>query len=406
MRVFVLGGYGKVGLPAAEILVESDLVSKVAIAGRNMERASQAAAAIGKKAISVQADGADEQELTSLLAGYDIFVNAAYDDVVLPGIRAAIRTGTQYCDANVVNDEALLLSPKAKAAGIAAIIATGISPCISNLMGLHAARQLDQVEQLQIGRADIFNFESGRELSPRQWSLDPQESLAALQEFRSFIGWLLQRVQNDGFRPVLIYQGGRWVEVNPLKIDLEVPLEQTSRTASRPYMSGDDFWGMLPDYPSRAKPVEMSFSPFPPQLGATLQELALNVLEGKIDAEAASSTFFNTVESDPHRWLTPPVDYVPPTKLWIDVLGRKDGRASRSSCWFTAPMWEVNGYFLTSVSLAVSVLEILRGDIESHGVMTAETAFEPLAFFDEVVAVLPELPSDGKLMNESFEWLE
>jgi hypothetical protein len=66
----------------------------------------------------------------------------------------------------------------------------------------------------------------------------------------------------------------------------------------------------------------------------------------------------------------------------------------------------VNGYFLTSMSLAVSVLEVLRGDIESHGVMKAETAFEPLAFFDEVVAVLPELPSDGKLMNESFEWLE
>ena len=55
-------------------------------------------------------------------------MNAAYDAVVLPGIRSAIRTGTQYCDANIVNAEALLLSSDAKAAGIAAIIATGISP--------------------------------------------------------------------------------------------------------------------------------------------------------------------------------------------------------------------------------------------------------------------------------------
>jgi hypothetical protein len=38
--------------------------------------------------------------------------------------------------------------------------------------------------------------------------------------------------------------------------------------------------------------------------------------------------------------------------------------------------------------------------------MTAETAFEPLPFFDEVVALLPEPPPDGKLIGESFDWLE
>jgi len=38
--------------------------------------------------------------------------------------------------------------------------------------------------------------------------------------------------------------------------------------------------------------------------------------------------------------------------------------------------------------------------------MTAETTFEPQSFFDEVVAVLPEPPADGKLIGESFEWLE
>ena len=49
------------------------------------------------------------------------------------------------------------------------------------------ARQLDEVEQLQLGRADIYDFQSGRELTPRQWLEDPQESLAALHEFRPFI---------------------------------------------------------------------------------------------------------------------------------------------------------------------------------------------------------------------------
>ena len=33
-------------------------------------------------------------------------------------------------------------------------------------------------------------------------------------------------------------------------------------------------------------------------------------------------------------------------------------------------------------------------------------AFDPLPFFDQVVALLPDPPPDGKLIDESLEWLE
>jgi hypothetical protein len=46
------------------------------------------------------------------------------------------------------------------------------------------------------------------------------------------------------------------------------------------------------------------------------------------------------------------------------------------------------------------------GRIREHAVMTAETAFESLSFFDEVVAVLPVPPPDGRLIGESLAWLE
>jgi len=38
--------------------------------------------------------------------------------------------------------------------------------------------------------------------------------------------------------------------------------------------------------------------------------------------------------------------------------------------------------------------------------MHAEVAFGPLSFFDEVISVLPESLPNGKLIGESFEWLE
>ena len=408
MKVFVLGGYGKTGLPAIKLLAKYDLVSKIAVAGRNLERAEQAAKEIGEKAIAVQVDGTDEQKVTSLLAGYDFIVNAATNDAVIPSIRAAIHNGAHYCDmawAGIL-EQAGQLGPEAEAAGITAVIATGFSPCISNLIGVHAARQLDEVEQLQIGRADIFNFRSGRELSPRQWLTDPNESLVELDEFRWFIGEMLKRVQDDGIRQVLAYQNGEWVEVNPLKSGLDVPLAKGCRTISRPYMSGNDAWGMLPNDLSKVPPVEMSFSPFPPQLGTVLEELALRVLEENIDSETAISTFYDTIESDPHRWLTVPDDYVAPARLWINALGSKDGRAARSSCWFTSSMWDINGYFLTSVALVAAVLKVLRGEIKTRGVMTAEKAFEPLSFLDETAALIPYLLPKGEIIDESFEWLE
>ena len=83
------------------------------------------------------------------------------------------------------------------------------------------------------------------------------------------------------------------------------------------------------------------------------------------------------------------------------------GRTARYNCWLAPAFWyEQAGWLLTSFPLAVAVLRILRGEVRERGVMTAEKTFEPLPFFDEVASLMPELPPDGKLVGESFEWLE
>jgi len=54
------------------------------------------------------------------------------------------------------------------------------------------------------------------------------------------------------------------------------------------------------------------------------------------------------------------------------------------------------------VSLAAAVRKLLRGEVQKRGGMTAETAFEPLPFLAEAASLMP----DGKMIGESFEWLE
>ncbi|HUT21076.1 MAG TPA: saccharopine dehydrogenase NADP-binding domain-containing protein [Anaerolineae bacterium] len=408
MNVFALGGYGKVGLPAIKLLASSDLVTRIAVAGRSMERAEQAAADVGEKAVAVQADGTDAQELASLLAGHDLIMNAAYNRTVLSAIRAAIHTGAHYCDVAFgdILDQALQLAPEARAAGITAIVASGAAPCISNLMGVHVARQLEEVEQLQLGFADIYDFQSGRELPPRRWLKDPKESLVALHGCRSFVAMVLEAAQKNGVRTAIDYQDGRWVEVDPIRCGLQVPLPQGGTITSYAYASVDPLFGGLPRDLATVSPAEVYFSPLPPQLHDLLREQALRVLEGEIDANSATDAFYDTVERDPQRWLTLREDFVPVAKWWVRAVGRKGGRAARCTCWLTAPMWNVGGWYLTSAALVAAALKILRGEMQRQGVMTAEVAFEPLSFFDEVASLMPDPPPDGKLIGESFEWLE
>jgi hypothetical protein len=302
-------------------------------------------------------------------------------------------------------DQALQLSGGAETVGITVIVATGVAPCISNLMGVHVARQLEEVAQLQLGFADMYNFQTGQELTPQQWLADPMESLAALHGCRSFISWILQILQKNGVRTVLDYQIDCWMEMDPMRIGLAVPLALGGTITSYPYASIDPIFGGLPGDLSSVSPAEVYFSPLPPQLHGLLREHALRVLEGNIDSDVATKSFYDTVENDPNRWLTLPDDFVPVPKMWVHAVGRKEGRAARCSCWFTAPMWKVGGWFLTSVALVVAAGKILRGEIRERGVMTAETAFEPQSFFEEVIALLPDPPPNGRLIGESFDWL-
>lgn len=407
MKVFVLGGYGKTGIAAVKLLVQSTLVTEIAVAGRNLERAEKTATEIGEKAIAIAVDGTDEKKMTLLTAHYDVIINAADNKAVIPSIRAAIHNGAHYCDmagAQILED-AKQYAPAAEAAGISAIIATGISPCITNLMGVHTANQLIDVEQLQVGRAEIFNFSSGRELSPRQWLENPQESLVELLEYKSFLAWALQMLQQHGSSKIRAYHDGQWDDIDPIKNGFEVPLAQGNTTTGYPYFSGNDSWGMLPCDLAKLSPAEVWFSPLPPQLDSLLREQSLRILERKVDSDTAVNTFYATVESDPQYWLTIPDDFVPIAKVWVRAVGYKEGQAAQHTCWFTAPMWDVNGYFLTSVALVASVFKILRGEVQAQGIMLAEKAFEPKSFFEEVIALFPEPLPDGKLINESFKWL-
>jgi hypothetical protein len=408
MRVFALGGYGAVGIPSAELLVESELVSEIAIAGKSLERAEKAAVEIGDKAKAVQVDGADEEQLANVLVGYDIIVNTVSNQVAIPSLNAAIRRGAHYCDVGYGEDFITKMreyDAEARDAGITAIICTGISPCITNLMGVQAASQLDVTEQLRSGRSWLF--EGAQTLTPDQWTQKPSENLSLLQEFKGFLEWMLQIAQQTESRTVRSYQNGRWVDKDPRTSGLHAPLPKGGVFTAFPYGSYDPLFDSLPQDLANSRPVEVWLSPLPPQLHDLFREQALRVAAGDVEPAIALSSFYETVEKDPDRWLAVTGEIVRYSPEWVTAVGSKNGRAARYSCWLVPTIWsERAAWLLTSIPLVVAVFRILRGEVRKRGILIAEKTFEPLPFFDEVASLMPDPLPNGKLIGESFEWLE
>lgn len=218
--------------------------------------------------------------------------------------------------------------------------------------------------------------------------------------------WMFQRIQENGIRSAIDYQDNQWVEVCPILKGMDIPLSKVGTAISSPYGSGDDFFGTLPKDMAAIPPVEIWFTPFPPQAHSVLREQALRVLEENVDPEDAINTFYKMISNSPNELLTLPDDFNLNTRMWVRAVGNKDGRAARSTCWFTTHMWNLRGYFLTSVALVTAAFKVLRGEIGEHGVFTAEKAFDPQSFFNEVVTILPTTPFREKIIDELFEWLD
>ncbi len=409
MKVFLLGGYGAVGTTTAQLLAGSDLVSEIAIAGRSLERAKSAARALGAKGRAVQVDAADESHLTSLLKGYDVIAHAATFEVSIPTLRAAIRRGVHYCDAMSGFDffaQLEELTDAAKESGIAAISCNGVSPCLTNLMGVHVARQLDDVEQFQGGRSWVFI--GARNLTPQQWLEPPDASWSVLQRYRGYFTWILQTIGEEGKRPVRVYRQGKWVDTDPLVVGVGTPMPGGGTAIEYPYLSCDPLFDTLPRFPAVAPPVTAWFAPFPPQLSQLLRERACQVVAGGMDASTAVNTFFDEVEADPGYWLSMTdgaLDQLSPD--WVSAVGRKDGRAARANCWLAPELWsDEAAWQLTSIPLAVTTVKLLRGEFPGPGVLMAESAFEPQPYFDEVASLVPTALPGGHLTGDSFDWLE
>jgi len=160
MKVLVVGGYGAQGSVICTYLARSSEVSEIVCAGRNLEKAKRLVERLkSDKMMPKKLDATNSDELTSVAKGMDLVVNATVPKYNLIIMDAVLKGGANYQDLasgptdipmdNFVSKQ-LERNKKYEDAGLTALINTGSSPGVTNVLARHAADKLDQVDEIKI----------------------------------------------------------------------------------------------------------------------------------------------------------------------------------------------------------------------------------------------------------------
>lgn len=158
-RVLIIGGTGRIGDSVARDIA-THTPAEITIAGRS--RGAKLPAWVeeegntAQKMRAIALDLTNKEELKKAIASHNLAIHCAgpfrYRDTSV--LQACIELGVNYID---VSDDssfvrlALAQKKAAEAAGVTAIVSTGVFPGISNSMALQGVEQLDSADSIKIG---------------------------------------------------------------------------------------------------------------------------------------------------------------------------------------------------------------------------------------------------------------
>ncbi len=392
MRVLVLGGSGLFGSLTARRLAGSDIVSELAVAGRNQEALARVASDIGEKARAVQVDIRDEHRLASVAADFDIVVNVAAPEweVVLPALRAAIAAGTDYCDIGAfafATEKQLELDSAAKERDLVAVVGMGLDPGVDNLLAVQASRKFDRLEGVQLCYVfDIPGFIS-----------DLPQALEKVRSTGHVDATLLGTLYAASI-PARTYRNGRWIEVNGWESPVEMTVPDNGIVTGYPVAMAEPV--TLPRCLPSLQRATSLLSYFPPSLNELRFLMGQRIVREGLTPHEAARSFLETIIADPGRWLQAAAKFPDVWRVWVVATGLKEGRRARYTCWPLGPLYS------TSIPLTVATLRILRGEVSARGVLPPEGAFEPVSFFEEAGQHAKQEDRGKPLIGERFERLD
>lgn len=154
--VLVLGGAGGVGRYAVRVLRDDPVVDRIVVADRDLELCTAFCREQGPKVVPLALDVSDPSALVAAMHDTDLVMSCVgpFFRFGVAVLSAAIEAGRSYvdiCDDPEPTLAMLELDARARERGISALVGMGITPGVSNLLAVLAARELDETLELVTG---------------------------------------------------------------------------------------------------------------------------------------------------------------------------------------------------------------------------------------------------------------
>lgn len=153
-QVLILGGRGRIGRSVAHDLT-THTQAQITITSRKVAAGIAVSEQLGSQVQFLELDLADKERLREAIASSNLVIHCAgpfhYRDASV--LKTCIELGVDYLDVSdhrSFTRKALDCHPAAEAAGVTAIVNTGVFPGISNSMVRQGVEQLDRPERIHL----------------------------------------------------------------------------------------------------------------------------------------------------------------------------------------------------------------------------------------------------------------
>lgn len=176
MKIILIGA-GNIGRALLKDVLEMER-DATGLAVDADQRALDATTSLGfgNRVTTHVAEAAGVDELASVIRGHDVVVNCTYGAKCLEILDAAIAANVSYIDVHgtLLMEERFARDDAAKAAGVTALIGTGVSPGLTNMMAAWGARRFKDDVSIECEYATF------RPINPTEGLLE-----TALRQFRN-----------------------------------------------------------------------------------------------------------------------------------------------------------------------------------------------------------------------------
>lgn len=328
--VLLLGGYGRAGLPTAELLLE-ETDARLLLAGRDGSRARETASRLneGRPEERVEGMHADATDISSLKAAFSrcdlVTVCTPLTGIGLQVINAALDAGIDYLGINVEpagRTEIEALSGRVEQAGLRFLTDAGLVPGVPAALARWSAPRFDRVEEVTVG--------------------------VLMRESSLSVGSAVDLMTATGV-PSTVYERGEW--------------RRASLTTTRSLDFGPTF-GTHACYPADLAELK----PLPDQLRLERAGAYVAGVNGFVNAIAAAWLLLGLgrfawgarlgapLLIRANRRTRPPFG----TVLMVETLGEAGGQRQRSRAAFE----HSDGWVATAIPTVCCLLQVLDGTVE------------------------------------------